>query len=95
MRPATKEEIASGKRAYTFVIEGTDAALAKNADLSAAIVLKVYGKDANPEDYTVSVTAPKNNQVGTITIKSVKNGKYTGSKKVKFKYVKNEQDMIQ
>ena len=90
MRAATKDEIKSGKRKFTFVIEGSADTLVKNADVSAALVVKAFGKDVDPKDYVVTVANTKNGKTGKITIKPVKGSKtYSGSKSITFMYVKD------
>lgn len=89
IRSASRSEMAEGKNKYSFVIEGSADALAKGADLSAAVVLKAYGRNVDAKDYTIAVGKAKDGKIGSITIKPVKGNKlYSGKKVVKFLYVK-------
>lgn len=89
IRRASKDELAKGKKKYAFVITGEDDALVKNAVITDAIVVKTLERElAAGEDYTVSVSAAKKDKIGTITLKAVKNGICTGSKKINFLYTK-------
>ena len=88
IRSASRSEMAEGKNKYSFVIEGSADALAKGADLSAAVVLKAYGRNVDAKDYTIAVGKAKDGKIGSITIKPVKGNKlYSGKKVVKFLYV--------
>lgn len=89
IRSASHTELAEGRNKYTFVIEGSADALAKGADLSSAVVVKAFGKNIDPKEYTIVVSGAKDGKIGKITIKPVKgSAAYTGAKTVKFKYVK-------
>lgn len=91
IRNATRDEL-KAKNKFAFVITGNDDVLPNNAVISEGLALKVFGKDINAADVTVSVTKTKDKAIGTITYTAVKNGPYSGKKSVKFLYQKKQED---
>ena len=88
LRSATKEEAKNNKK-YSFVIEGSEDSLEKNAILTDALTLKTSDLELKPDtDYTTTVSKTANGKIGSITIKAVKNGICTGSRTIKFLYTK-------
>ena len=88
LRSVTKEEAKNNKK-YSFVIEGSEDSLEKNAILTDALTLKTSDLELKPDtDYTTTVSKTANGKIGSITIKAVKNGICTGSRTIKFLYTK-------
>ncbi len=92
IRAATKDELNTGKRKYTYVIEGAGESLSKNAVISSGTSIKAYGVELDPKLYTVSVTKTKDGKIGTITYKAKRGTDFSGTKKIKFKYICNAKD---
>ncbi len=88
LRSVTKEEAKNNKK-YSFVIEGSEDSLEKNAILTDALTLKTSDLELKPDtDYSTTVSKTANGKIGSITIKAVKNGICTGSRTIKFLYTK-------
>ncbi|MBQ7564346.1 MAG: hypothetical protein IJT16_10190 [Lachnospiraceae bacterium] len=86
LRSSTRAEQEELKKKFDFVIEGEGEVLVKEAVISGAIALKVYGTPLGSDAYTTTVTKTVNGQIGTITIKAVKGSSVGGSRSVKFLY---------
>ena len=87
IRSATKDELNTGKRKYTYVIEGSEDFLPKDADISLGASIKAFGNDLSSADYTVTVSKTRDGKIGSITFKAKKGSPYTGKKTIKFMYV--------
>ena len=88
MRAATKDELNTGKRKYTYVIEGVSGNfLPKNAVISSAGSIKAYGVDLDPALYDITVSKTNDGKNGTITYKAKNSTSFTGKKTIKFRYI--------